>query len=227
MLEIQQKDNMKRYIESLQNCILFKDIEKENILALVGCLGGKIRNFSKEQCLISDCNHKNISGIVLTGALQIEQYDYCGNRSILSRIEPLHLFGEAYSFSNESIPVNIVAAEDSIVLFFNSLKIGTPCQNHCKFHITLINNMLRILATKNIALNKKIQCMSKRTTREKLLNYLYSESQKSSSDEFCIPYDRQSLADYLCVERSAMAAEISKLRNEKIIECKKNRFRFL
>ena len=86
---------------------------------------------------------------------------------------------------------------------------------------------MKILSVKNIKQNQKIQCISKRTTREKLLNYLYFQLQKNNSKEFYIPYDRQQLADYLCVERSAMAYEIGKLCKDGIIETKKNYFKFL
>lgn len=227
MLEIQQKGNMISYIDTLQNCLLFEGIKKEDLLNLLGCLNARVKKYKKDEIVLEEGGNVTFSGIVLAGSLQTEQYDYLGNRTILARIEPVQLFGEAFYFSKEKVAVNIVAAEDSCVLLFNSAKISSPCQNHCLFHIKLINNLLQVLATNNIALNQKIQCISQRTTREKLLNYLASESKKQNSNEFFIPYDRQSLADYLCVERSAMSVEISKLRNEKILECTKNKFKFL
>lgn len=227
MLEIQQKGSMIRHIDILQKCLLFDGIKKEDLINLLGCLNAKVKKYKKDENVFIESENVFLSGIVLSGALHTEHYDYLGNRTIVARIETAQLFGEAYHFSKEKSNINIVASEDSIVLLFNSAKISTPCQNHCVFHIKLINNLLQVLATNNVLLNLKLQCISQRTTREKLLNYLANESKKQNSREFTIPYDRQSLADYLCVERSAMAVEISKLRNEKIIECTKNKFKFL
>ena len=227
MLEIQQKDNVKNYISILQNCELFSGIEPEGILVLLGCLNWQIKKYSRDEFIFHEGKQTQVSGILISGALQIVEYDFNGNRTIISTIEPLQLFGEAYSFCNQDLPINIEASEDSVVLLINSLKLANPCQNSCKMHSVLIYNLVKILSVKNIKQNQKIQCISKRTTREKLLNYLYFQLQKNNSKEFYIPYDRQQLADYLCVERSAMAYEIGKLCKDGIIETKKNYFKFL
>lgn len=227
MLEIQQKINMEKYILTLKNCELFNDIELNGLLALIHCLNGQIKKYKKGEFVFQAGECSQSSGILVTGKLQVVEYDYNGNRSIISTIESLQLFKEAYSFCNKNIPIFIEASEDSVILLINSLKISTPCHNACKIHNTLINNLVKILSTKNINLNQKIQCLSKRTIKEKLLNYLSAESQKNNSKEFYIPYDRQQLADYLCIERSAMSFEIGKLCKERIIETKKNYFKFL
>ena len=227
MLEIQQKDNVKNYISILQNCELFSGIEPEGILVLLGCLNWQIKKYSRDEFIFHEGKQTQVSGILISGALQIVEYDFNGNRTIISTIEPLQLFGEAYSFCNQDLPINIEASEDSVVLLINSLKLANPCQNSCKMHSVLIYNLVKILSAKNIKQNQKIQCISKRTTREKLLNYLCFQLQKNNSKEFYIPYDRQQLADYLCVERSAMAYEIGKLCKDGIIETKKNYFKFL
>lgn len=218
---------MKRYIKTIQKCLLFHEIQQEDLINLLTCMGAKVKTFEKEEYIVEEDKDVTISGIVLSGSLQVVQYDYNGNRTILSRIELLQLFGEANSFSLEALPTNIVAAEKSTILFIDTDHLSHPCGNHCKFHITLINNLLKILATKNVGLNQKLQCISQRTTREKILNYLLLEAKKHKTNEFEIPFDRQSLADYLCVERSAMSAELSKLRNENILECQKNKFKLL
>lgn len=223
MLEIQQKDNMKNYANTLKNCLLFQNIAPNNIISLLGCLNAKIYTYKKNEHLTKN----KISGILISGLLQIIQYDYNGNRTIIANVKPLELFGETYSLTNEKFPFEIIASENSVIITFDTASISKPCNKHCQYHIKLIQNLLQILSTKNIALNEKLQCLAKRTTREKLLNYLSYESIKNNNKEFSIPFDRQSLADYLCVERSAMSMEISKLRSEKIIECTKNKFKLL
>lgn len=218
---------MQDYISVLQNCELFNCVEPDGLLALIACLNGQIKKYGRGEFVFQEGKQTQTSGILISGALQIVEYDYNGNRTIISSIEPLQLFGEAYSFCNQYLPITVEASEDSIVLLINSLKIANPCQNSCKMHFILINNLVKILSAKNIKQNQKIQCLSKRTTKDKLLNYLYSQSQKTNSKEFYIPYDRQQLADYLCIERSAMSYEIGKLCKEGIIETKKNYFKFL
>lgn len=227
MLEIQQKGNMEKYIGLLKKSVLFDGIKEEELSALVHCLNGKIKTFESGETIFHEGTKYSVCAILLDGKAQMVQYDYMGNRSILSEIEPLQLFGESYSINNCEFPISIEASTRSAILLINSKNISTPCTQSCKFHILLINNLLKILSTNNMKLNTKLQCLSKRTTREKLLSYLYSQSQKHKSAEFEIPFDRQSLADYLCVERSAMSVEISKLCKDKIIEARKNKFKLL
>lgn len=224
MLEIPQKGKMEELIKNLEECILFKNIENSQILPLLNCLEYKIKEYKKNQLVFQNGCKTNKGGIVLNGALQIVQYDYFGNRSILSRIEENQLFGISYSLCNLALPICIEASTDSVILFINADKITTPCKKLCQHHIVLMNNLLNILARKNVNLNQKIECLSKRTTREKILNYLTQKSIENNSKTFNIPHDRQGLADYLCVERSAMSAEITKLQKEGLIKTKKNYF---
>ncbi len=224
MLEIQQKDNMEKYISNFEKCVLFKGIETSQLLPMLNCLEAKIKECKKGQAVFQNGNKINKCGIVLKGELQIVQYDYSGNRSILSIIEENQHFGISYSLCNLTLPICIETSKDSLILVINMHKIITPCKNLCKNHMVLINNLLTILATKNVKLNQKIECLSKRTTREKILNYLTRQSVQNNSKTFKIPYDRQGLADYLCVERSAMSVEISKLQKEGLIKANKNSF---
>lgn len=216
---------MEEYIEKLQKCLLFNGIESSQILLMLKCFDAEIREYKKNQSVFKEGTKINKSGLVLKGALQLVQYDYFGNRSIVSRIEENQIFGEAYSLCKSALPVNVEAEEDSLILLMNANKIAMPCTKLCQNHITLINNLLVILAKRNVQLNQKIECLSKRTTREKILDYLTLEEIKNESKEFVIPYDRQALADYLCVDRSALSHEIGKLIKEGIIESKKNYFK--
>lgn len=224
MLEIQQKDNMEKYINNFEKCVLFKGIEKSQLFPMLYCLETQIKEYKKEQSVFQNGNKINKCGIILKGKLQIVQYDYFGNRSILSTIVENQLFGAAYALCDLSLPICIEASEDSLILFINTQKITTPCKKLCQNHLVLINNLLSILARKNVSQNQKIECLSKRTTREKILNYLTKISMQNNSKTFKIPYNRQELADYLCVERSAMSAEISKLQKDGFIKTNKNYF---
>ena len=218
---------MENYIESLSKCLLFNGIKAEELTALLGCMQSKVIEFDKNKTVMQEGKVFDKLGILLEGNLQVVQYDYLGNRTIISTVEPLQIFGEAFSYVKTKFPMNVETTEKSKVLFLISDRISNPCPNGCVFHKQLINNLLHILAHKNVNLTQKIECMSKRTTKEKLLTFLTLESIKQNSKEFYISYDRQSLADYLGVERSAMSAELSKLRKDGIIEYEKNHFKLL
>ena len=212
----------------LSGCPLFEGIGAEDRAAMLACLGARQLTFEKAAAIFREGDPAIPIGIVLQGSVQIVREDYYGNRSILARIGPSSLFGETFACAGAgTFPVSAVAAEDSSVLLIDSRRITSPCQNACGFHRQMIYNMLKIVAEKNLLLNQKLEIISRRTTREKLMAYLLQQAKLHGSDSFTIPYDRQSLADYLEVERSAMSAEISKLRRDGILESEKNRFRLL
>ena len=121
--------------------------------------------------------------------------------------------------------VRVEADAPSRVLILNAAKVGSPCCNACTFHVKLVRNVMRILAAKTLELNAKIEILSHRTTEERLLAYLHSFADKCGKNEFDIPFDRQQLADFLCVERSALSAEINRLARVGVFDCRKNHFK--
>ena len=125
------------------------------------------------------------------------------------------------------MPVSVITAEASEVLLLPASRVICSCGQSCAFHHQLIFNMMKILATKNLMCNQKIEVTSKRSTREKLMTYLMIQAQKSGGSCFQIPYDRQELADYLEVDRSGLSAEISKLRREGILKSDRKHFELL
>ena len=219
---------MKKYIETLKTVSLFKDIKEPDLQPLLVCLSPKLTQYEKNQVVFMSGDSINSFGIVLSGQVQIVLEDFYGNRSILAQIGKGNLFGESFAFAeNESLPVFVITAAESELLFLDCRRLASPCANSCAYHRQLIQNMLNILALKNISLTQKIELVLKKTIREKLLAYLSAEAQKAGKSSFSIPFDRQGLADYLSVDRSAMSAVLSKLRNEGIINFEKNRFELL
>ncbi len=216
---------MEKYLEILKKCPLFSKIEKNELIKMLVCLGAKVEAFDKKYTIFAEGSPAKYIGIVLSGSAQIIQVDYYGNRSILSTIEPSQVFAEAFACTeSESLPVTIVTNEPCEVMFIDCHHILHTCSNHCEFHQQLIFNLMKDLATKTIVFHQKIEIIAKRTTRDKLLTYLLIKSKEAGSRSFDIPYDRQELADYLEVERSGLSAEISKLRNEGILESNKKHF---
>lgn len=218
---------MKKYMEILSKCKLFENIADENLLAMLSCLGAEVRSYTKNQNIFTEGERASHMGILLSGTAQIIRVDFYGNRSIVTNIEPPQLFGESFACTEtKSIPVNVIAEKDCEVMLINSQKMLHPCCSACEFHSRMIFNLTKEIAAKNMLLNQKIEIISRRTTREKLMTYLLMQAKKYGSS-FTIPYDRQELADFLEVDRSGLSAEISKLRKENVIGCKRNFFKVL
>lgn len=219
--------DIREEIEKAKNAPLLKGITQEELYSMLGCLRATVKTFDKGETVFSEGKVFNRFGLLLEGSLQIVQYDFFGNRAIISEIKPSQIFGETFSYINKIFPMNVESVEKSKILFLDSDKLSTPCENSCTFHKQLVKNLLYIVSSKNANLVQKIECMSQRTTKEKLLSYLRMEAIKNKSNKFSIPYNRQALADYLGVERSAMSAELSKLQKEGILKYNKNEFQLL
>lgn len=219
---------MKDFFDILRECPLFDRIGDESLKEMLGCLNAKERSYKKGDVVFAEGDKAKYLGIVLEGSVQLVRVDYYGNRSILTNIEPPQLFGEAFACAGlKSLPVDAVAAADTKILLLDAQRIARPCGNACPCHGQTILNLLHIVAKKNLVLHQKIEITSKRSTREKLMTYLLLQAKKAKSHTFTVPYDRQELADYLEVDRSGLSAEISKLRNEKVLECRRSTFTLL
>lgn len=219
---------MEKYFDALRKCPLFDGIADENIAGLLVCLGAKTAKYGKKETIIAEGAKAVHVGILLSGSAQITQIDCFGNRSIVADIRCSELFGESFACAGvESVPVDVIAAEDCEVVTIAHDRVLSPCAKGCEFHRRIIYNLMKIIANKNLAFHRKISITSKRTTREKLMAYLAYQAKSSKSNSFTVPFDRQELADYLEVDRSGLSAEISKLRRENIIRCERNRFTLL
>ena len=219
---------MNDFIEVLQDCALFDGIREGDLKAMLGCLGGRVASFEKGETVFpADSRAENV-GIVLKGAVQIVRDDFLGNRAIQAQVGPGEMFGEAFACAGvERMPVAVEGVKAGKALVIRLRRITETCSNACEFHNRMVMNLLGAMALKNLQLNRKLEITSQRTTRDKLLSYLMSQARQARSTTFTIPFDRQGLADYLCVERSALSAEIGKLRREGILESERSSFRLL
>ena len=219
---------MRKYFDVLQRCALFRNIGEEDLSALLVCLGAGVARFSRQEVILAEGEPAKRIGIVLSGSAQIAQVDYFGNRSIVAHLEPAELFGESFACAGvEELPVSVQANEPAEILFLDCARITQPCSGGCTFHRQLVDNLLRSMAAKNLQFHQKMQIISKRTTREKLMAYLLLQAKKHHGASFTIPYDRQGLADYLGVERSGLSAEIGKLCRQGILKSSRSRFELL
>ena len=217
---------MDAYLDVLSQCPLFAGISPEETGRMLHCLGGKKVDVAKGQPVFLEGDSAGAMGLVLSGMVQIVRDDFYGNRSVLAAISPGGLFAEAFACAGvETLPVSVIAIQGSTVLLLDCKRMLSGCAVGCSFHSRLVQNLLAVIARKNLTLTRKIRCMSQKTTREKLMAFLLDEAKQHGSPEFVIPFDRQALADYLGVERSAMSAEISRLKKDGLIESRGSRFR--
>lgn len=219
---------MKLDYNILKKCPLFSDIDIQDIEILLNCLNIKKRRIKKDELIFTSGDKLEYIGVVLSGNVYIVQEDYWGNRTIIASISQCGIFGESFSCSQiQSIPVSIIANTDGSILLIDCTKILTLCPSSCSFHSLLISNLMKVLANKNIALTSKMKHITKKTTREKVLSYLSECAVSFGKNYFEIPFNRQELADYLSVERSALSNTLCKMRDEGIIEFHKNKFHIL
>jgi CRP-like cAMP-binding protein len=219
---------MEKYLPVIQTCHLFEGIEPSDLPVLLDCLAATRASFEKNSFIFMAGDPARSVGVVLSGRAHILQEDYWGNRSILTWIERGGLFGEAMACAEiPRLPVSVIAAEASDVLLINCGRIVAICPSACPFHARLVKNMVRILANKNVTLTQKIEHLTRRTTREKLLSYLSEQADRAVSDSFEIPFNRQELAEYLSVDRSAMSNELSKMRDENLLRYRRKYFELI
>lgn len=218
---------MNKYLKLLDRGALFAGMKENEISSLLSCLSATERTFKKDDFVFRAGDVISSVAIVLEGMVYIIKDDFWGNRTILTEISDGRMFGETYACLGHQLEVDAVAGRDSVVLFADIKKILNSCSSACSHHSRLIMNFTRIQALRNRELTAKLEHLSQRTTREKLLSYLSEQSRRASSTSFEIPFNRQQLADYLAVDRSAMSAELGRMRDEGLIEFDRNRFRLL
>jgi len=227
MLFLQHEEANVKDIEILMKSALFSGINPADISSMLSCLTAKSAEYEKDRYIYSPGDSIRNLGIVLSGGVYVVNEDFWGNRSILSKLGPAGMFGESFSCAKEGLPVSVVTSEKSRILFIDYRRIITTCSSGCAFHTALIRNMVHILAEKNILLMQKIEHMAKRSTREKVLSFLSEQAAKAGSGTFEIHFNRQELADFLAVDRSALSSELGRMRDDGILRFNKNRFELL
>lgn len=209
----------------LEQSELFAGITREELEGLLDCLGRRTRKYQKGEYICRAGEPLRSMGFILSGSVDIEKNDVWGNQSLLGRVEAGEVFGEVYAcVPGEALMVDVVAVEPCEILFLDMEKLLTLCASACGFHNRLIQNLVRVMASKNLKLSRKISDTAPKSIRGRLLSYLSQQVIRQGSYRFEIPFNRQQLADYLGVDRSAMSNELSKMRREGLVEYQRNRF---
>ena len=208
------------------NSFLFNGISADERKAMLGCIGYHIGTFKKGDIIAFEEEHIKEIGVVISGTVDMVKEDIWGNRTMLVRIGKDEVFGETFACGSDQLSVvTFLVSEDAQILFVAFDRVMRSCTMACAHHHKLIENMVRIIADKNHDLIRKVEVVSKRTIREKLLAYLSIQAQAQNTRYFEIPLGRVELAEYLCVDRSALTRELAKMKEEGLIDYDRNCFR--
>jgi CRP-like cAMP-binding protein len=217
---------LNKLFNTIKDNILFQGIAFSDFEKMLTCLSAKTINYKKDEVILMAGDSVNYVGLVLSGSLLVIKEDIDGRVMLFSEYEAPETFGVIFSCAAiDHSPVTVKASNNAEILFVDYKKIITSCAATCPCHVKLIENMLKLIAVRALTLTQKIEILSKRTTRETLLTFF--DMQKSMAKKFTIPYNREEMAQYLCVDRSALSNELSKMRKEGLIDFSKNTFELL
>ena len=216
---------MQNYYNQIKNSPIFFGMKEDELKGLLECFNARIRNYDEGEVIIRQGDIINNIYLILEGSVNIEKDSYWGRRIIVSRLGVNNNIALSFVASkNITSGIDAIAIGKTKLLILNYEKCTSMCQNACTRHKVLINNLFEILSKENIELLQKIENISQKTIREKLLTYFSNEARKNKSNIFEIPFNRQDLADYLNIDRSAMSFELSKMQKEGLIKFEKNKF---
>jgi len=218
---------MKDILQELRSP-LFDGINPADRQAMLGCIGYHIGTFRKGDIVAFEEENIKHIGILISGCVDMIKEDLWGNKTMLVRMRKNELFGETFACGSDNLSVvTFLVSEDARILFMPFDRVMHSCTMACQFHHRLIENMVHIIADKNRDLMRKVEVVSKRTIREKLLCYLSIQAQAQNSRYIEIPLGRVELAEYLCVDRSALTRELAKMKEDGLIDYDRNCFRIL
>ena len=207
---------------------LFRGFSEKELSKALSSFTAKEQNFKKGNVILSAGSTPGVIGIVISGSITILSDDIWGNRTILSNVKSGGLFAEAYALlEDEPLLVDVMANEDCSILFLNIKKTLSPSKSPESWNYKFIQNLLLISSRKNLILSGRSFHTAPKTIRGRVMSYLNAISLQKGAKEFDIPFDRQQLADYLNLERSALSKELGKMQKEGIIRTRKSHFKLL
>ncbi len=203
---------------------IFDNVTNDEFGEMISCGCVHIANHEKGSMLLHTGDKTNQFGIVLSGEIYIESIDLWGNRMILHRISSGGVFGETYALSGVPLMVDVTATKDSKIAYVNLSELLTDKNQQKLWYFKVVKNLLMLSVNKNLLWSERVFCISAKGIRSRVMNYLSAESVRQKSTQFDIPFDRQQMADYLNVERSALSKELGRMQKEGILTFKKRTF---
>ena len=218
---------MKNFENILSKSDLFRGVD-DDLEKIISCLNGAVKKYESGEILIHTDSLVTSIGIVLSGGAHITKEDIEGNRIIIANIEEGEMFGEAIAGSKaKKSPVTVITATGCEVIYIDINRVIMTCGSACPFHTQLIKNLIEIISAKNLFLNSRIDVLTQKTLRDKLIAFLGAEMKKRGSSQFSVNFSREELADFLFANRSAVSRELSLMQAEGLIKFNKNKFKIL
>ena len=212
----------------VKQSMLFQGMGDTEIQEALQRLQAREKRFGKGEMLLRAGEVTEQLGLVIEGSVTIESNDAWGNRTIISHVGRGQVFAESYAMlDHEPLLVDVTANEDCLILFLRNCRVQTLTGLRDAWAWKVVANLLTISAHKNLTLSGRSFHTAPKTIRGRVMSYLNSVSLRKHADAFDIPFDRQQLADYLNVERSALSKELGKMERDGLIACRKNHFRIL
>ncbi len=207
---------------------LFKNISLEEYRHLISCMGGRTKTFHSDETICCYDSDSQEIGIMGRGRASVVRFEYNGARTILERLGPQSIFGSMLSYgSSDQTGVNVICDTECEVLFLKYDRISASCSNACPFHHQLTRNLLDLLSGRAQDLSRRVEVLSQRTIRDKLMCFFSQQAVHFGSSTFQLPFTMVDLADYLSIDRSAMTRELKKMKNEKLVEIDRKSVRLL
>ena len=204
--------------EELKKSPLFSGISYESYLAMYHCFQAVNRSYRPEEVICDFSSDCSAVGIVERGEAALIRIDENGVETVMETLGPGGVFGKNLAFAGSRLDsLEVVCRTPCEVLFINYSHILKRCENACTHHSVLVQNMLRLMADKAQALSERIDVLSRRSIREKLLCYFRQLAEKSGGNTFTLPFSLSTMADYIATDRSAMMRELKRLREEEIV----------
>lgn len=216
---------MEEYLHLVKKSPLFYGITDDELYTLLKCCAGERILYEDGESIFRMGESVNKVMILLKGKAEVVQENFWGCQETVYCVREGEVFGEAYSCARTPVlPVCVTARGPCEALFLNYQRMITFCPMACDFHTRFIHNMLRLMSERNVKLESKLEHVCRKNTREKLLSYLSQQAMARGSRDFDIPHNRKELAEYLCVDRSAMSNELGKMRDEGILDFQRRHF---
>lgn len=210
---------IKEYIHTIEKSPLFYGIKRDEIITMLQCLTPKIHTYNKNECIVNSGESIDRFGIVLEGEAIIVKENAEGNRVIMSVVKKGDMFGEMLVFSSHKIwPVTVRVQSSCKVLFLTNSDIIARCGKNCSWHISMLQNFMKVISDKSLMLNKKVEYLSIKSIRGKICTYLLEQYQITGRTNIILPLKRNELADFLNVSRPSMSREMCQMRDEGIID---------
>ncbi len=208
---------MKKFTNSL-----FEGINESNIKRLKSCLKTREAKFSFDEEICSYNDTSEILGVIVSGKAYVKKLDRNGNYTILETLHSSDIFSDTFAYTaTDANAISIFACEQTEVLFFDFKSVFKRCANACEEHSLFVFNLMKTLLDKSKLLSQRIEILSNKTIKDKILSYVSLTVHLKNSKTFTLPMSYTSFAEYLCVDRSAMMRELKKLTTQGILSVNK------